>query len=282
MLGFLVGEGLEVGLVVDVVLVFAGVEAVEELGADFGAGGIVKFDEEGGVVEFFVAVFVLDGIEEGGGFMVVEEVGGFLVAVGLKTDGAAGVHDVEGGIILILEVVGEVVFDVPGLEAVGDGFENLRPFAADLADFFWDGAGFDLVDAAGFGAEAALGRLSDVASAEDPEGKKGFNGDDEGPDGDKDDKDGGNFDDDAEGFDPFGVGEDDFFQNGVFDVVLEISVAFLEANFFEDAVPGFFEDSPIFAADVTLENAEEGHDDRDETEDDEGSNADHYDISFPF
>lgn len=69
--------------------------------------------------------------------------------------------------------------------------------------------------------------------------------------------------------------ENDFAKQGVLDIVLEISLAFLEADLFADAAPGFLEDGPIFLADVAAKNAKESDKNTYQTEYNERRNTNH-------
>ena len=58
--------------------------------------------------------------------------------------------------------------------------------------------------------------------------------------------------------------KDDFFEQGVFDVVFEVGVAFLEANFFANATGGLFKSFEISATEVFFEDGNNGDEDADE------------------
>jgi len=197
-----------------------------------------------------------------------------------EADGAAGVKDVESdraAFFVAVEsgVLGQIMAGVPAADAVGDAGEELAPLGEPADGSLTDVGGFFAVDAADVGGEGTVRRLGDVAGAENPERETGFGGFDEAPNGDEDDEDGEDFDGGGDGFDEFGFFDDDAGEEGVFDVVFEVGFAFLEADFFPDAGPSFFEGGPIFAADVALENGEDANKNRHDGENNKGSDADH-------
>lgn len=165
---------------------------------------------------------------------------------------------------------------MPGFDAVGDSGENIAPLSEPAAGFLEDIFGlFVVAKGAGLGAEGAGGGAVDIAGAERPKSEERLNRGEHRPNEDNNDDDREKFDEDGKRLDEMRVLEDDLFEEGILDIIFEISITLLEADFFRDTAEGLFENLEIGATDFSLENRENRDKDAGEPENDKGSNANH-------
>lgn len=113
----------------------------------------------------------------------------------------------------------------------------MTPFTNFVLDEFNGVSRLALINRASFGAESTLAGDGNITGAESPEGEERFYGYNNCPGKNYYDDNAEDFNEGTEGLYPGRMLESDFFQDCVLDIVLEVSVTFLQSDLFAKAIP---------------------------------------------